>query len=209
MTRRKVGVLVFPEVEVLDFCGPFEVFSVARLVEDRRRQDPSPYEVVLVAEQPGVIVTTGGLKVVADHTFDDCTPLHVLVVPGGWGTRREMMNDRLITWLEEQARQVTTLTSVCTGSLLLGKAGLLDGKRATTHWRVLEEMRKLFPAVKVINDQHVVEEGDLLTSAGISAGVDMALRVVTRHHGEAIARATARYMEYPFPEDNRRRVIAS
>jgi transcriptional regulator GlxA family with amidase domain len=209
MTRRKVGVLVFPEVEVLDFCGPFEVFSVARLVEDRRRQDPSPYEVVLVAEQPGVIVTTGGLKVVADHTFDDCTPLNVLVVPGGWGTRREMMNDRLITWLEEQARQVTTLTSVCTGSLLLGKAGLLDGKRATTHWRVLEEMRKLFPAVKVINDQHVVEEGDLLTSAGISAGIDMALRVVTRHHGEAIARATARYMEYPFPEDNRRRVIAS
>ena len=209
MTRRKVGVLVFPEVEVLDFCGPFEVFSVARLVEDRRRQDPSPYEVVLVAEQPGVIVTTGGLKVVADYTFDDCTPLNVLVVPGGWGTRREMMNDRLITWLEEQARQVTTLTSVCTGSLLLGKAGLLDGKRATTHWRVLEEMRKLFPAVKVIDDQHVVEEGDLLTSAGISAGIDMALRVVTRHHGEAIARATARYMEYPFPEDNRRRVIAS
>jgi transcriptional regulator GlxA family with amidase domain len=209
MTRRKVGVLVFPEVEVLDFCGPFEVFSVARLVEDRRRQDPSPYEVVLVAEQPGVIVTTGGLKVVADHTFDDCTPLNVLVVPGGWGTRREMMNDRLITWLEEQARQVTTLTSVCTGSLLLGKAGLLDGKRATTHWRVLEEMRKLFPAVKVIDDQHVVEEGDLLTSAGISAGIDMALRVVTRHHGEAIARATARYMEYPFPEDNRRRVIPS
>ncbi len=206
MTRRKVGILVFPEVEVLDFCGPFEVFSVTRLVEDRRRQDPSPYEVVLVAEQPGVIVTTGGLKVVADHTFDDCTPLNVLVVPGGWGTRREMMNDRLITWLEEQARQVTTLTSVCTGSLLLGKAGLLDGKRATTHWRVLEEMRKLFPAVKVIDDQHVVEEGDLLTSAGISAGIDMALRVVTRHHGEAIARATARYMEYPFPEDNRRRV---
>ena len=175
MTRRKVGILVFPEVEVLDFCGPFEVFSVTRLVEDRRRQDPSPYEVVLVAEQPGVIVTTGGLKVVADHTFDDCTPLNVLVVPGGWGTRREMMNDRLITWLEEQARQVTTLTSACTGSLLLGKAGLLDGKRATTHWRVLEEMRKLFPAVKVIDDQHVVEEGDLLTSAGISAGIDMAL----------------------------------
>jgi len=206
MTRRRVGILVFPEVEVLDFCGPFEVFSVTRLDEDRRRQDQSPYEVVLVAEQPGVVVATGGLKVVPDHTLDDCTPLDVLVVPGGWGTRREMMNDRLITWLEEQASQMTTLTSVCTGSLLLGKAGLLDGKRATTHWRVLEEMRILFPAVNVIDDQHVVEEGDLLTSAGISAGIDMALRVVTRHHGEAIARATARYMEYPFPEDNRRRV---
>jgi transcriptional regulator GlxA family with amidase domain len=206
MTRRKVGILVFPEVEVLDFCGPFEVFSVTRVDEERRRQEQSPYEVVLVAELPGVVVATGGLKVVPDHTLEDCPPLDVLVVPGGWGTRREMRNDRLTKWLEERANQVTTLTSVCTGSLLLGKAGLLDGKRATTHWRVLQEMRVLFPAVNVIDDQHVVEEGDLLTSAGISAGIDMALRVVTRHHSEAIARATARYMEYPFPEENRRRV---
>ena len=161
---------------------------------------------LIIAENPGVVVATGGLKVVPDHTLEDCPPLDVLVVPGGWGTRREMMNDRLIAWLRERARQITTLTSVCTGSLLLGKAGLLDGRRATTHWRVLEEMRGLFPAVTVIQDQHVVEEGDLLTSAGISAGIDMTLRVVARHHGDAVARATARYMEYPFPEDNRRRV---
>ena len=206
MTRRKVGILVFPEVEVLDFCGPFEVFSVTRLDENRRRQDPSPYEVLIIAENPGVVVATGGLKVVPDHTLDDCPPLDVLVVPGGWGTRSEMKNDRLIAWIRERARQVTTLTSVCTGSLLLGKAGLLDGKRATTHWRVLDEMRGWFPAVNVIDDQHVVEEGNLITSAGISAGIDMALRVVARHHGEVVARATARHMEYPFPEDNRRRV---
>ncbi|MGO9916050.1 MAG: DJ-1/PfpI family protein [Isosphaeraceae bacterium] len=206
MTRRKVGILVFPEVEVLDFCGPFEVFSVARLDEDRRRQDPPPYDVLVIAEHPDVVVATGGLKVIPDHGLDDCPPLDVLVVPGGWGTRREMKNDRLIAWLKDTARQVTTLASVCTGSLLLGKAGLLDGKRATTHWRVLEEMRGLFPAVDVTDDQHVVEEGDLLTSAGISAGIDMALRVVSRYHGEAVARATARHMEYPFPEDNRRRV---
>jgi len=206
MTRRKVGILVFPDVEVLDFCGPFEVFSVTRLDEERRRQDPSPYEALIIAENPGVVVATGGLKVVPDHSLEDCPPLDVLVVPGGWGTRREMMNDRLIAWVAERAREVATLTSVCTGSLLLGKAGLLDGKRATTHWRVLEEMQERFPAVTVIDDQHVVEEGDLLTSAGISAGIDMALRVVARHHGEEVARATARHMEYPFPEDNRRRV---
>jgi transcriptional regulator GlxA family with amidase domain len=206
MTRRKVGILVFPEVEVLDFCGPFEVFSATRLDENRRREEPSPYEVSLAAEQKGTVVATGGLKVVPDHTLDDCPPLDVLVVPGGWGTRREMHNDRLIAWLGERARQVTTLTSVCTGSLLLGKAGLPDGKRATTHWRMLEEMRNLFPAVNVVAAQHVVEEGDVITSAGISAGIDLALRVVARHHGEAVARATARYMEYPFPEDNRRRV---
>jgi transcriptional regulator GlxA family with amidase domain len=193
-------------VEVLDFCGPFEVFSVTRLNEERRREEPTPYEVVLIAERKQTVVATGGLKVVPDHSFDDCPPLDVLVVPGGWGTRREMTNDRLITWIAERARQVTTFTSVCTGSLLLGKAGLLDGKRATTHWRVLEDMRRLFPSVDVIEDQHVVEEGDTITSAGISAGIDMALRVVARHHGDAVARATARFMEYPFPENNRRRV---
>ena len=206
MNARRVGILIFPEVEVLDFCGPFEVFSVTRLDEGRRRQDSSPYEVLIIAENPGVVIATGGLKIVPDHHLEHCPPLDVLVVPGGWGTRREMKNDRLIDWLSERAREVTTLTSVCTGSLLLGKAGLLEGKRATTHWRVLEEMRGLFPAVKVIDDQHVVEEGNIITSAGISAGIDMALRVVARHHGDEVGRATARYMEYPFPEDNRRRV---
>ena len=206
MTGRKVGILVFPEVEVLDFCGPFEVFSVTRLNEERRREEPSPYEVILIAERKETVVATGGLKVVPDDSLDDCPPLDVLVVPGGWGTRREMTNDRLITWIAERGRQVTTLTSMCTGSLLLGKAGLLDGKRATTHWRVLEDMRRLFPSVDVIEDQHVVEEGYMITSAGISAGIDMALRVVARHHGDAVAQATARFMEYPFPENNHRRV---
>lgn len=206
MTRRRVGILIFPDVEVLDFCGPFEVFSVTRLDEERRRLDPSPYEVMLITEKPGVVTATGGLRVVPDHTLQDCPALDVLVVPGGWGTRREMLNDKLIAWLGERARQVATLTSVCTGSLLLGKAGLLDGKRATTHWRVLEEMRSLFPKIDLIQDQHVVEHGDVVTSAGISAGIDMALRVVARHHGEAVARSAAKYMEYPFPEDNRRRI---
>ena len=94
MTRRRVGILIFPDVEVLDFCGPFEVFSVTRLDEERRRLDPSPYEVMLIAEQPGVVTATGGLKVVPDHTLQDCPALDVLVVPGGWGTRREMLNDQ-------------------------------------------------------------------------------------------------------------------
>jgi transcriptional regulator GlxA family with amidase domain len=206
MTRRKVGILVFPDVEVLDFCGPFEVFSVTRLDEERRRQDTSPYEVLLIAETANVVMATGGLKVIPDHGLVDCPTLDMLVVPGGWGTRREMMNGRLIAWLIEKAREVSTLTSVCTGSLMLAKAGLLDGKRATTHWKVLDEMRKLFPAVSMVDDQHVVEDGEILTSAGISAGIDMALRVVARHHGETVARATARYMEYRYAEDNFRRI---
>ena len=206
MIRRRVGILVFPEVEVLDFCGPFEVLSATRLDEDRRREETSPYEVILVAERPGVVVATGGLKVVPDHDLDDCPVLDVLVVPGGRGTRREMTNDRLVAWIAERSRRVETLASVCTGSLLLARAGLLDGRRATTHWKVLEEMRASFPAVAVVDDEHVVEDGDVLTSAGISAGIDLSLKLVAGHHGEVVARATARHMEYPYPEDNRRRV---
>ena len=147
MVRRKVGIVVFDEVEVLDFCGPFEVFSVSRLDEGRRLEEPSPYEVVVVADGREVVIARGGLKVVTDFALADCPPLDVLVVPGGWGTRREMRNETLIAWIAETGRTVPTLASVCTGSLLLGKAGLLDGKRATTHWKALDLMSELFPAV--------------------------------------------------------------
>jgi transcriptional regulator GlxA family with amidase domain len=206
MTRKRVGILVFPDVEVLDFCGPFEVFSVTRLDEAARRETPSPFEVFLVAEQAGPVVTTGGMKVTPDHTLASCPPLEILVVPGGWGTRQEIKNARLLAWIQARAGQVETLTSVCTGSMLLGQAGLLDGRHATTHWRSLPWMRESFPAVTVEEKLHVVEDGNVLTSAGISAGIDMALRVVARYHGEAVARNTARQMEYRYPDDNSRRV---
>jgi transcriptional regulator GlxA family with amidase domain len=206
MDRKRVGILVFPNVEVLDFCGPFEVFSVTRLHEEARREEPSPFEVLLVAERMDTVVATGGLKVVPDVTIDACPPLDILVVPGGWGTRTEVNNQRLIDWIGERGRSVETLTSVCTGSVLLGQAKLLDGRRATTHWRSLSRMREAFPAVTVEEKLHVVEDGHVVTSAGISAGIDMALRIVIRYFGEAVGRATARNMEYPFPDDNSRRV---
>src|SRR5713101_6094323 len=203
MDRKRVGILIFPDVEVLDFCGPFEVFSVTRLNEDARREELSPFEVLLVAETKDTVVATGGLKVLPDVTLESCPPLDILVVPGGWGTRTEIDNPRLLSWIAERASQMETLTSVCTGSMLLGRAGLLDGRRATTHWRSLDWMRQSFPTVTVEDRLHVVEDGAVITSAGISAGIDMALRVVARYHGEPVARATARHMEYPFPEDNR------
>ncbi len=206
MDRTRVGILIFPDVEVLDFCGPFEVFSATRLDEDRRRAEPSPFEVLLVAERKDTVVATGGLKVIPDVTLEACPRLDILVVPGGWGTRAEIKNKRLLDWIAERGRLVETLTSVCTGAMLLGQAGLLDGRKATTHWRSLGWMRESFPAVAVEDELHVVEDGNVLTSAGISAGIDMALRVVTRYCGEAVGRATARHMEYPFPDDNRRRV---
>ncbi len=206
MNRKCVGILIFDNVEVLDFCGPFEVFSITRLNPERFRDEPSPFEVFLVAEKADPVVTTGGMRVIPDHTIADCPPLDILVVPGGWGTRKEIKNEPLLTWIKERSRQVETLTSVCTGSMLLGKAGLLDGRRATTHWLSLDWMRESFPNVTVEDKMHVVEDGDVVTSAGISAGIDMALRVVIRYYGEDVARTTARYMEYPFPDDNTRRV---
>jgi transcriptional regulator GlxA family with amidase domain len=206
MQRKRVGILVFHNVEVLDFCGPFEVFSVTRLNEERRREDPSPFEVVLIAQTLELVTATGGLKVQPDCTIDNAPRLDILVVPGGWGTRAAMHDERVLRFIRSRAAEVETLASVCTGAMLLGWAGLLDGRHATTHWRSLDWMRESFPAVTVEDQLHVVEDGNLLTSAGISAGIDLALRVVSRYCGDAVGRATARNMEYPYPDDNRRRV---
>jgi transcriptional regulator GlxA family with amidase domain len=206
MDRKRVGILIFPAVEVLDFCGPFEVFSATRLNEERRREEPSPFEVLLVAESHDPVEASGGMRVLPHCTLEECPPLHVLVVPGGWGVRKEIHNPRLIQWIADRGQPVATLASVCTGSMLLAQAGLLEGHRATTHWKALDWMRETFPNLTVEEHLHVVEEGRVLTSAGISAGIDLALRVVARHFGETVARATARHMEYPFSENNARRV---
>ncbi|MBV9128147.1 MAG: DJ-1/PfpI family protein [Verrucomicrobia bacterium] len=209
-TRKTVGILVFPEVEVLDFCGPFEVFSVARLDEAHRRETESPFLVLLISHG-GVnnlpVRACGGLRVLPDCGLDDCPPLDVLLVPGGWGTRALLGDAALSRWLRERAKKVEMLLSVCTGALLLGKAGLLDGRRATTHWRSLDALAQVAPLAEIVRDEHVVQTApNFLTSAGIAAGIDLALQAVAHFHGDAIARATARYMEYPFPEENRRRV---
>ena len=206
MKHKLVGIVIFPEVEVLDFCGPYEVFTVARLDEARRREETSPFKVLLVAEAAAAVTTAGGMRVIPDCPLADCPPLDILVVPGGWGTRRQIDNKILIDWIAEQGRQVETLTSVCTGALLLAAAGLLNGRRATTHWRSLSWLRESFPAVTVEEQLHVVEDGNLITSAGISAGIDLALKVVGRYCGEAVAQATARHMEYRYPVDNVRRI---
>ena len=206
MIRKKVGILIFDDVEVLDFCGPFEVFSVTRLNEEKRLEEPSPLEVLLVAERSDPITTSGGMRVFPHYTTETCPPLDILLVPGGLGTRREINNERLLGWIAERAAQAETVTSVCTGSMLLGKAGLLEGRRATTHWNMLGWMEQTLPNTTVEARLHVVEDGNILTSAGISAGIDLALLVVARYFGEGVARATAKRMEYPYPDSLERRV---
>src|SRR5215471_3692334 len=134
MRRRQVGIVIYPDVEVLDFAGPYEVLSVCRLDESCRREEPSPFEVLLVAGSREPVRATGGLRVLPDHDLDSCPPLDLLLVPGGWGSRREVDNARLIDWIRARAAGAELTASVCTGSFLLAKAGLLDGRRATTHF---------------------------------------------------------------------------
>jgi len=206
MNRKRLGIVIYDEIEVLDFCGPFEVFSVTRLNEERRREEPSPFEVLLISQFDQPIITTGGMKVIPDFAFDNCPPLDILMVPGGIGFLKEMHNEVMLSFVRSRAPDVETLAAVCTGALILGNAGLLDGLRATTHWYFLQKMQELFPNVTVDSKSHVVKAGKVITSAGISAGIDMALHIVTDYFGEGIARATTRHMEYPFPESNERRV---
>jgi transcriptional regulator GlxA family with amidase domain len=206
MERKRVGIVIYEDVEVLDFCGPFEVFSVTRLNEEKRREESSPFLPLLVAETTGTITTTGGMQVVPHHSLENCPHLDIVLVAGGWGFRQHMNNTVLHQWLRDRASRAETLTAVCTGSMLLGSAGLLEGRSATTHWRFLDAMRDAFPGVSVMYDKHFVRDADLHTSAGISAGIDMSLKVVERYFGEAVARATARHMEYPYPDADARRI---
>jgi transcriptional regulator GlxA family with amidase domain len=204
--QRRVGILVFPDVEVLDFCGPFEVFSVTRLDESRRREEMSPFDVCLVAASLKPVKATGGLRVLPDYDLEKCPQVDLLVVPGGWGTRTLVHDESVIQWIRHHAARAELTASVCTGSFLLAQAGLLEGRRATTHWQSLDRTEQTYPTLTVVRDQHVVEEGSIFTSAGISAGIDLALRIVAKLHGDAVARATARHMEYAYPNRNARRV---
>ena len=164
-----VGILIFDEVEVLDFCGPFEVFSVARaLPEEDRDGDGAPlFRVLTIAERPGLVRCVGGLLVQPHHTIADHPPLDVLVVPGGRGTRRERTNPALLGWIGEQERRTALTTSVCTGAFLLAANGLLDGRRATTHWASIGWLREHHPAIDVRTDERVVDEGRIVTAAGV------------------------------------------
>lgn len=194
-STRTVGILTFDDVEVLDFCGPFEVFSIARALEDATREQPL-FNVLIIAESAGIVRCRGGLLVQPHHTIADHPPLDILVVPGGQGTRRERTNRSLLDWIAAQDEHTTLTTSVCTGAFLLAATGLLDGRRATTHWGSIDWLREHHPAVDVRSDERVVDEGRIITSAGVSAGIDMALAIVARLHGPATAEATARQMEY-------------
>lgn len=192
---RTLAILIFDDVEVLDFCGPFEVFSVAN-----RFTDPAPFNVFTVAEKAGPIVARNGLSVNPHYRLSDCPHADLLLVPGGQGTRREMHNQVLIDWIGQAAGKAELVMSVCTGALLLGKAGLLDGLEATTHHGSFDLLRQVAPQTTVHEDRRFVDNGRVICSAGIAAGIDMSLHVVGRLLGKEVAHKTARQMEYSWKE---------
>ena len=198
MTRQNVGILIFDNVEVLDFAGPFEVFSRTRTVpgpESRRSEESAPFHVFTVAKSKAPITATGGLVVVPHHDFSDAPRIDLLVVPGGFGTRPLLHDEETLEWIRRTAAAARQVTSVCTGSLLLGKAGLLEGKRATTHWAALDLLESLGTGAEVQRELRVVDDG-VITSAGVASGIDMAFYVVERLCGRDVADETARYIEY-------------
>ena len=202
-----VGILIFEQVEVLDVTGPFEVFSVARLNEERRSIEPSPFRMLLLGKTLDQVTAVGGLRLIPDVTFDNCPELDLLIIPGGWGTRIEINDVKFLNRIADRVAHTKLIASVCTGSSLLGRAGLLDGREATTHWRAFDFLRKASPMVKIRKDVRFTLAEPIFTSAGVSAGIDLALLIVSHFFGTEIGVATARQMEYPYPQNDRRKYI--
>lgn len=197
--RRNVGILIFDDVEVLDFAGPYEVFSRTRLepgAEARRSDDSAPFRVLTVSLDGRPLRATGGLQITPDHSFESVPAIDILVVPGGFGTRQLLDSAETLEWIKRAAEHAERVTSVCTGSLLLARAGLLTSRRATTHWGALDVLEKLAPDVDVRRDVRFVDDG-VVTSAGVAAGIDMAFHIVEWSCGKEVADETARYIDYP------------
>jgi transcriptional regulator GlxA family with amidase domain len=184
-----IGVLLFDDAEELDFVGPWEVFAFAAKLNGRGDR------VLGVAEALRPLRCAKGLKVFPDVTFVDAPPFDVIVVPGGQGTRREVGNRVLIDWLRRAGESASWVTSVCTGALLLHEAGLARGKRVTTHFSFIETLRER-GEITVLENVRYVRDGNLVTAAGVSAGIDMALWLVGQRDGVVQARNVQRAIEY-------------
>jgi transcriptional regulator GlxA family with amidase domain len=182
------GILLFDDAEELDFVGPWEVFTMARMLDDA-------HAVFTVARTRGPVRGAKGLRVLPDHDFGSAPPMDVLVVPGGIGTRRLIQDAAMVGWVREVASRCTWVTSVCTGALVLAQAGLLQGRRATTHWIALDELRA-FEGVTVLDGVRYARDGNVVTASGVSAGIDMALWLLGALTTPERAREVQRMMQY-------------
>ncbi len=192
-----VGILLFDDVQVTDFTGPFDVFSVAGRGPGATGEPP--FSVFTISREPNVRCA-GGLRVTTDYTLGEHPLIELLVVPGGNGTRREENNPELLEWIKRAAEASEIAATVCTGARLLAKTGLWDGLRVTTHWNSIAYVRETYPAIDVVEGVRYVDAGKYVSSAGITAGIDLALHLVERLHGFEVAQRTARILEYDYWE---------
>ena len=188
---KNVAILLFNNVEVLDFAGPFEVFSVTS-----SPGGDSLFNVYTVAETTHPILARNNLSINPDYTLENHPAPDIVIIPGGFGSRAALQQANIIEWVQQYAQQAEWVLSVCTGSLILAKAGLLNGLSATTHHHAFEELRQLAPQTTVMTDRRFVDNGKILTSGGISAGIDLSFYVIAKLFGQAVAMKTAQYMEY-------------
>ncbi len=188
---KTIGILLFAGVEELDAVGPWEVLS-----SWTQSHPDDGYAVTCLSQSGGPVECAKGLTIQARHSYADVPPLDVLIYPGGRGTRPQLTDDAQLDWVRRQRETVALLTSVCTGSLVYAAAGLLAGRPATTHWASLDLLAELDPSIAVRPEARFVDDGDIITSAGVSAGIDMALHLVDRLAGTARAREVRRYIQY-------------
>ncbi|MDJ0393219.1 DJ-1/PfpI family protein [Rhodococcus sp. G-MC3] len=191
---RTLAILMFDDVEVLDACGPFEVFSVANRVTTRAGDGPA-FDVVLVGIDENPVVARGGMRISVDTAIADERHYDIVLVPGGV-VDEVAANPAVIRWIEKTSASTELTASVCTGAFLLAQAGVLDSRPVTTHWEDIEELRASWPELDVREDVRYLDHGDIATSAGISAGLDLALHLVGRLVSAEVATLTARKMQY-------------
>ena len=204
--KRTVGIVIYPGVETLDFAGPYEVFSLAHTHDasganaEQGMMGPMRrvFDVRVVAATTQPVALAGGLRVVPTDSFESCPQVDVLVVPGG-GHGGAVTDKALVAWVGRQAKGAELVTSVCTGSFILGEAGLLDGKQSATNHLSVDDMQAKYPKTKVLAGRRVVDDANVITAAGVSSGIDMALHVVGKLYGNAVARMAADIIEYPYP----------
>jgi transcriptional regulator GlxA family with amidase domain len=190
-----IGIYLYDNAEALDFAGPFEVFTTASRLHARQNPGASLFDVSLIAEREGLIHARAGFKIQPHYTIENHPPLNVLIVPGGIHAA-ELDNPAVIEWIRQTARNAQLTASVCTGAFLLAKAGLLKDKSCTTHWEDISDLRAMFPALDIKEDVPWVDNGNIVTSAGISAGIEMALHLVAKLTNKELALRTARQMQY-------------
>jgi transcriptional regulator GlxA family with amidase domain len=200
LTSYNIGIYLFDNVEVLDFAGPFEVFSTAARLRSRQGPDAGAlFDVFTIAEATRLIRARGGLRVRPQYDFADHPPVNVLIIPGGI-VSDELERETVVDWITRCAASASITASVCTGAFLLGRAGLLDGKPATTHWEDIPDLRAMYPGIEVKAGTRWVDTGQIVSSAGISAGIDMSLHLVERLDSKELALSTARQMEFDWQD---------